>query len=77
MARRERVTLTELREILIEEASRNLGHNARFLAPHTKIRLCPGREPNWDAKVDIFGGALITEIFHEACEHAKAHYDLE
>jgi hypothetical protein len=77
MATRQRITLTELREILIEEASRKLGHNAGFLAPHTKISHRPGSEPNWDAKVDVFGGALIAEIFHEACEHAKAHYDLE
>jgi hypothetical protein len=74
---RQKVTPTELREILIREASGILGHSARFLAPHTKIRHCAGSEPNWNAKVDIFGSALITEIFHEACEHAKALYDLE
>ena len=77
MARRQRVASTELREILVEEASRILGHSVRFLAPHTKISHRPGSQPNWDAKVDIFGSALITEIFHEACEHAKALYDLE
>ena len=77
MARRQRVASTELREILVEEASRILGHSARFLAPHTKISRRPDSEPNWDAKVDIFGSALITEVFHEAREHAKELYDLE
>jgi hypothetical protein len=76
MARRQRVPSTKLREILVEEASDVLGHNAGFLAPHMKISRRAGSEPNWDAKVDIFGSALITEAFNEAREHVKALYDL-
>ena len=77
MARRQRVASIKLREILVEEATDILGHSAGFLAPHMKISRRPGSEPNWDAKVDIFGSALITGVFNEAREHVKALYDLE
>jgi len=77
MARRQRVASPELREILVEEASRILGHSARFLAPHTKITRRPQSEPNWDAKLDIFGSALITGVFNEARKHVQALYDIE
>jgi hypothetical protein len=77
MVRRQMVASTELRQILVEEATRILGHSASFLAPHMKISRRPAGEPNWDAKLDIFGGALLTGVFHEANEHVKALYDLE
>ena len=42
------------------------------MAPHIKISRRPGGEPNWDARVDIFGSALITTVFGEARENIKA-----
>ena len=77
MARRQRVASPELRVILVEEASRILGHSAGFLAPHTKITRRPQSVPNWDAKLDIFGSALITGVFNEACERVQALYDID
>lgn len=77
MAQRQRVPSKKLAEILIGEAGRILGHDASFLAPHMKVSRRHGAEPNWDARVDIFGSAVITEVFGEAREHAKALYDLE
>jgi hypothetical protein len=77
MSRRQRVDSSKLRQILVKEASDILGHSAGFLAAHMKISRRAGSEPNWDAKIDIFGGALITEVFNEAREHVKALYDLD
>ena len=77
MVQRQRVASAKLAEILVAEATRMLGHNASFLASHMKVSRRPGAEPNWDARVDIFGSALITEAFGEACEHVKALYDIE
>lgn len=77
MAQRQRVASTKLAEILIAEASVILGHDAGFLAPHMKVRRRPGAEPNWDAMVDIFGSAVIADVFGKARERAKALYNLE
>jgi len=75
MSKRKKVTSAALAEILITETGKSLGGDASFLAPHLKIRHRSG-EPNWNASVDIFGGALITEAFSEARERAKRLYAL-
>jgi hypothetical protein len=76
MAKRQKITSAGLAEILITETSKSLGGDARFLAPHLKVRP-RGGQPNWDASIDIFGSAVITEKFCEARERVKAHYDLD
>jgi hypothetical protein len=76
MAKRQKITSARLAEILIVETGKSLGGDARFLAPHLKVR-ARGGEPNWDASIDIFGSAVITETFCEARERAKTHYDLD
>ena len=77
MAPRRKVTSKELAEILVAEASVLLGHDARFMAPHMKVRRRVDGEPNWDANLDIFGGAVITEVFNLARERTKALYHLQ
>jgi hypothetical protein len=77
METRQKVTSTTLAEILIQETNRILGHHASFLAPHLKISRRRGAEPNWDARVDILGSAVITQTFAEARKRAKALYELE
>ena len=76
MEKRQKITSGTLAEILVTETSKSLGGDARFLAPHLKVRRSGG-EPNWDASIDIFGSAVITATFREACERVKAHYDLD
>ena len=76
MSKGQRITSTALTENLITETSKSLGGDARFLLPHLKVRRRRG-EPNWEATIDIFGSALITEAFREARERVKAHYDLD
>jgi hypothetical protein len=76
MANRQKITSSALAEILVAETSKSLGGDARFLAPHLKVRR-RGREPNWGASIDIFGSAVITGAFQEARERTKELYDLD
>ena len=77
MAPRQKVTSKDLTEILVTQASVLLGHDARFIGPHVKVRCCIGDETNWDAKLDIFGSVLITQVFNEARDRTKALYELQ
>jgi hypothetical protein len=77
MAPRRKVTSKELTDFLVAQASMLLGHDARFIEPHMKVRRRIGDEPNWDAKLDIFGSVLITQVFNEARDRAKALYELQ
>ena len=77
MTPRQKVSSKELTDILVAEASVLLGHDARFIAPHMKISPRIGGQPNWDAKLDIFGSALITQVFNDARERTKALYELQ
>jgi hypothetical protein len=76
MAPRRKVISKELTDLLVAQASVLLGHDARFIAPHMKVSRSGG-EPNWDAKLDIFGSALITQVFNEARDRTKALYELQ
>jgi hypothetical protein len=76
MAPRQKVPAHELTEILVTQASALLGHDARFLAPHIVVKHHADGGPNWDAKLDIFGSALITQVFNEARDRTKALYEL-
>ena len=77
MAPRRKITSKDLTEILVAEASVLLGHDARFIAPHMKVKRRVGGEPNWDANLDIFGSAVVTEVFNQARERTKALYELQ
>jgi hypothetical protein len=77
MASRRKVTSKELAEILVAEASVLLGHDARFMAPHIKVSRRVDGKPNWDANLDIFGGAIVTGVFNQARERTKALYELQ
>jgi hypothetical protein len=77
MVPRRKVTSEELTDLLVAQASVLLGHDARFMAPHMKVSRCFGEEPNWDAKLDIFGSALITRVFNDARDRTKALYQLQ
>jgi hypothetical protein len=59
MAPRQKVPAHELTEILVTQASALLGHDARFIAPHIKVKHHADGGPNWDAKLDIFGSARV------------------
>jgi hypothetical protein len=77
MARRQKVTSKEIAEILSSETGRILGQDVGFLAHHMKVRRSSTGVPNWDAKLDLFAGAVIAEAFGEARDHAKVRYELE
>jgi hypothetical protein len=77
MAQRHKVTSVKLAEILTAQAGRFLGQDASFIAPHLNIKKRRDGEPNWDVKLDFFGGVVITEVFNEAREYARARYELE
>jgi hypothetical protein len=75
MLLRRKVNAQELKEFLVTQTSVILGHDARFIKPHLKIRRCDGN-PNWSAELDIFAGVIITGIFNEARDRAAALYEL-
>jgi hypothetical protein len=77
MVPRRKVTSKELADLLVAQASILLGHDARFIAPHMKVSRRVGEKPNWDAKLDIFGSALITQVFNEARDRTRALYELQ
>jgi hypothetical protein len=77
MAPRRKVTSKELTEILVAQVSALLGHDASFIETHMKVRRHADGEPNWDAKLDLFGGAVVTQVFNQARERAKALYELQ
>jgi hypothetical protein len=74
---RQKVTQEELADILVTHASALLGHDASFIASHMKLIRREERSPNWDAKLDIFGSVVITDVFNRARERTKALYELE
>jgi hypothetical protein len=77
VAPRQKVSSKDLADVLVAQASALLGHDARFMAPHIKISGRLAGEPNWDAKLDIFGGAVVTGVFNEARERTQAFYELQ
>jgi len=77
MAQRQTVTVAKLAEAIVAEANRIVGHDSTFLAHHIKVSHRRDGEPNWDATLDFFGGAVIADAFHKACEHAKPLYEVE
>ena len=78
MAKRQKVTSAALTAILMTEMGKSIEGDASFLTPHVKVKVRHrSGEPNWDASIDIFGSAVITEAFAEARERAKVVYELD
>ena len=74
-AERIKVSLDTLEEILREEFTKVLGHDASSLLRRIRFHGCDGR-PNWDANLGIAAPATLA-AFQEALSRVQATYDLD
>ena len=72
---RQKLPFTEVRKSLIEQTTKAVGGNARFVEAGLEIRQRDGT-PNWDANISIAPTAVI-RAFAEALSEMQNQYNIE
>jgi hypothetical protein len=71
---RRKISFAELRKHIIEQTTKAVGANARFVEAGLEIRPRDGT-PNWDANISIAPAAVV-RAFAETLGSMKKAYDI-
>ena len=75
MGGRQKVAISTLATILINETTKSLGRDAGFLGPRLTIRRRNG-VPNWDANIGIASTEVVS-AYLKALWRVKSQFDLD